>query len=108
MARVIHEFKCTSCSKYFDIKLNITLNGNYRVHCPNCNHIHYRVIVDGKISEKRFPDNQESLLIEDIRPMLASCREAQHETNLDTYFNKDRGESFVHQLWKEKFSKWLS
>lgn len=104
-SRVTHEFRCTECGKYFDVKLNITLKGNYRIHCPNCGHVHYRQIVDGKITENRFPDNRESLLIEDIMPMKSACRDTKKETEKDSYFNADKGESFLHRLWKEKFSK---
>lgn len=108
MARVTHEFKCTNCGKYFDIKLNISLTGNYRIHCPNCGHVHYRTLEEGRITEERFPDNQGSILIEDIKPMMASCRETQHDTNLDSYYNEDKGESFLHRLWKEKFSRLIN
>jgi DNA-directed RNA polymerase subunit RPC12/RpoP len=69
--KITYEFRCTVCNKYFDIKLNPNLNGNYRVHCPNCQHTHYRNVKNGKITDIRFTDNQESPLIEDLRPMKA-------------------------------------
>jgi DNA-directed RNA polymerase subunit RPC12/RpoP len=103
--KVVHEFKCTFCDKYFDIKLNISLKGNYRVHCPNCGHIHYRVIIDGRITDARFPDNHTSILIEDIMPMKSSCHDTLRETEKDSYFNEDKDVvSALHRLWKEKFS----
>jgi DNA-directed RNA polymerase subunit RPC12/RpoP len=104
-SRVTHEFRCTECGKYFDIKLNISLNGNYRIHCPNCDHVHYRVLVNGIITDKRFPDNHGSILIEDIMPMKSACHDMKKETPKDCYFNADKGESFLHRLWMEKFSK---
>lgn len=93
------EFLCTECHKYFDIKLNVSLDGNYRVHCPNCGHIHYRTVKKGVITDTRFPDNHESILIEDLYPMKSSCRDTQQETIKDSVNG-----SFLHQLWKEKFS----
>ena len=100
MAKVKKEFMCTECSKYFDVKLNISLDGNYRIHCPNCGHVHYRMVVKGIITGDRFLDHHESVLIEDIYPMKSSCRDAQQETEKDSVVNG----SFLHQLWKEKFS----
>ena len=103
MSKVTKEFLCTECHKYFDIKLNMSLDGNYRIHCPNCGHIHYRTIKQGTITDTRFPDNHESILIEDIYPMKSSCREFQKETIKDS----EVGGSFMHQLWVEKFSAYV-
>ena len=100
MPKVKKEFSCTSCQKYFDIKLNMSLDGNYRIHCPNCGHVHYRMVKAGKITDNRFTDNSESVLIEDIYPMKACCRDNQEETTKDSEINGD----FLHKLWKDKFS----
>lgn len=103
MAKVKHEFYCTECKKYFDIKLNMALDGNYRIHCPNCNHVHYRKVSNGKITDVRFPHNDCQILIEDIRPMKHSCRDFQNETPLDSECNMTR-EGIMHRLWLERFS----
>ncbi len=95
------EFYCSSCGKYFDIKMNMSLNGNHRVHCPNCGHIHYRKIENGEITGDRFFDNQNSPIVDDLRPMLASCRDYQEETTED---NLQTANGFMRRLWKEKFS----
>lgn len=99
--RIIEEFYCSSCRKYFDVKLNMALNGNHRVHCPNCGHIHYRVIQDGKITNTRFTDNTESIFVDDLYPMKAACRDYQKET-YDDCAETDSG--FMKRLWKEHFS----
>lgn len=101
MTKVRHEFFCTECSKYFDIKLNIALDGNYRIHCPNCQHVHYRSVRKGVITEDRFVKDDCKLLIEDIVPMRSSCRDYQTETRLD---QDHVGEGFLHRLWVERFS----
>lgn len=79
MPRKTFEFYCTECKKYFDVKLNTSLDGNYRIHCPNCDHIHYRKVESGKITDVRFTDCKDHILIEDIRPMKSSCRDYQKE-----------------------------
>jgi len=102
MAFVKHEFYCSgSYRKYFDFVLNVELNGSYRIHCPNCGHIHYRNVVNGVITEGRFTDSPESLLIEDITPMKSSCRDTPKESMLDAEHN---AEGFLHRLWREYFS----
>lgn len=101
MPHEIIEFECSSCQKIFDIKLNTSLNGNYRIHCPNCNHVHYRKVINGQITDTRFPQNDCQILIEDIRPMKSCCRDIRKETIKD--FSQDFS-GFIHRLWKEKFS----
>lgn len=101
MAHVKHEFYCTCCSKYFDVKLNMNLDGNYRIHCPNCGHIHYRKVEKGKITDIRFPENDCKILIEDIYPMKSSCRDYQKETIEDS---TTQANGFMKRLWAERFS----
>jgi len=99
MDKIKVEFLCTMCHKYFDIKLNMSLDGNYRVHCPNCGHIHYRTVKKGMITDVRFTDNPKDVLIEDLCPMKSSCRDTSQEKPRDSI-----GGNFLAQLWKEKFS----
>lgn len=101
MARVKHEFYCTCCCKYFDIKMNLNLDGNYRIHCPNCGHVHYRQIVKGKITNTRFPVNDCKILIEDIYPMKSSSRDYQKETIEE---NTQSAGGFMKRLWTDRFS----
>ena len=99
--RQLFEFQCTNCQKVFDFKMNISLNGNYRIHCPNCGHIHYRTVQNGKITDKRFPESSDLILIEDIVPMKSSCRDYSKEQYND---HNQEGQGFISRLWKEKFS----
>jgi len=98
MARVLFQFHCTSCGKYFNFKLNTSLEGNYRIHCPNCGHIHYRKVLNGEITDTRFPENSTSILIEDIRPMKSSCTDVLRDTEKD--LSRDAA-GFMNRLWKE-------
>jgi len=100
VSKQLMEFRCTECSKIFDIMMNLSLNGNYRIHCPNCLHIHYRKVVKGKITDQRFPENH-GILIEDIWPMKSACRDYSKETVLDSI---ETAAGYTHRLWREKFS----
>ena len=56
MARVLCEFY-GHCGGYIYVKLNLELNGNHVVNCPNCGHKHYRVVKNGIITEDRFNES---------------------------------------------------
>ena len=95
------EFYCHECSKYFDVKLNMALNGNHRIHCPNCGHIHFREIENGEITNIRFNRNDNEMIVDDLVPMKASCRDYIEEKTEDCLLNL---EGFMKRLWREKFS----
>jgi len=101
MRRLV-EFYCQECHKYFDVKLNMSLNGNHRVHCPNCGHIHFRKITEGEITEDRFSDHMhDEIIVDDLRPMPACCRDYQKETFDDA---AQTAKGFLHRLWGDRFS----
>lgn len=102
--RQVIEFYCQECRKYFDVKLNMSLNGNHRIHCPNpqCKHIHYRMIKDGIITEARFSDNGNyDYIVDDLFPMEACCRDFMKDTPEKAANTKD---GFMSRLWSERFS----
>ena len=100
--RQVIQFYCQECRKYFDVKLNMELNGNHRVHCPNCKHIHYRMIKDGMITEARFTENSNNeYIVDDLFPMKACCRDTQNETPEKA---APTGKGFMSRLWSERFS----
>lgn len=49
--RASQEFYCGECKGYFIVRLNMALNHEVHVKCPNCGHEHRRVIQDGIIHE---------------------------------------------------------
>jgi len=61
--RVWQEFYCNDCDGYIRIKLNMSLNFEIEVVCPECGRKHPRVIKDGQIFEKgsRFAEYREEI-----------------------------------------------
>jgi len=62
--RLTQEFYCGECHGYFMVRLNMSLNFEALIKCPNCGHEHRRVIKDGEIHEQgRFQvDAKETIL----------------------------------------------
>ena len=48
------EEKCSECRKVIVAKINFDINGNHRIVCPHCGHVHFRVIKDGKMTGDRW------------------------------------------------------
>lgn len=100
MAKISFDFNCTNCPAIFSVKLNKALNGDYRIHCPSCGHIHFRKVHNGVITDTRFGENTESPLLEDIYPMMSSIKEKSDETEKETNTNLS---GFMHRLWQDQF-----
>jgi DNA-directed RNA polymerase subunit RPC12/RpoP len=45
---------CTNCGREFIAELDLGLNGNHEIICPHCQHVHYRVVRDGVVTEDRY------------------------------------------------------
>ena len=51
------ELFCQECGKYVRFPIDLSLDGNHEITCPNCGHIHYRVVKKGIITEDRYNPN---------------------------------------------------
>lgn len=48
------ELWCHNCSRYVQFDMDMELNGNHVLECPNCGHEHCRVVKDGVITDDRW------------------------------------------------------
>lgn len=51
---------CHNCSNNFIAELDFDINGDHKIQCAYCSHIHYRKIQDGKITEARWSSDNDS------------------------------------------------
>jgi len=48
------ELWCHECQKYVQFDIDVELDGDHIIVCPNCKHEHCRVVKDGKVTEVRW------------------------------------------------------
>jgi len=48
------EIYCHNCGRYVQFPVDLSLDGNHVLNCPNCNHEHCRVIKKGVITDDRW------------------------------------------------------
>lgn len=48
------ELHCHNCDKHVQFNIDLSMNGNHVLKCPNCGHEHCRVVKDGIISDIRW------------------------------------------------------
>jgi hypothetical protein len=55
LARLLKtEIQCHNCGKYVSFNLDVSLNGNHVLNCPECGHEHCRVVKDGQVTGDRW------------------------------------------------------
>jgi pyruvate/2-oxoacid:ferredoxin oxidoreductase beta subunit len=60
MATEPQERYCHGCGHYVQFNLDMELNGNHVLECPNCGHEHCRVVQDGKITSERWDQRNQT------------------------------------------------
>ena len=48
------ELYCHACERYVQFQIDIELDGNHVLHCPNCDHEHCRVVRQGVVTDIRW------------------------------------------------------
>jgi len=48
------ELWCHDCQRYVQFDIDVSLNGNHVIVCPNCGHEHCRVVENGRVTEVRW------------------------------------------------------
>ena len=48
------ELHCHNCNHYVQFDIDLSLDGNHVLECPNCGHEHCRVVKDGVITGERW------------------------------------------------------
>lgn len=54
---------CTNCTGRFVAELDLELNGNHEIRCPLCQHIHYRVVENGVVTEDRWQSSAGQIFV---------------------------------------------
>lgn len=61
------ELYCHECGQWVQFDLDMSMNGNHVLTCPNCGHEHCRVVEDGKITGDRWDSrNKNSYTIANV------------------------------------------
>jgi hypothetical protein len=54
---------CHDCNGWFTARLDMNLTGNHEIVCPNCKHIHYRVVEKGEVTGERYQSSMQTYYV---------------------------------------------
>jgi hypothetical protein len=75
---VLCEFNCYCSKPFIYVRLSCATDGNFVIKCPTCEHLHYRTIEKGEITDIRWGTEKGNK--DTIEPMpSASFKDSQYE-----------------------------
>ena len=57
------ELHCHACNRYVQFEIDLELDGNHVLECPNCGHEHCRVVKYGEITDIRWNQRNQTYYI---------------------------------------------
>ncbi len=103
--RVVQEFYCHHCDGYFRASLNMALNLEVMLKCPNCGEKHDRCIKDGKILERQSRNGNpvnELIVMPSTYSKTAVLGRSKRNMR-DGCVVQDPSRDFVNDRWKELY-----
>jgi len=94
------ELHCHECNKYVQFDLDLDLDGNHVLTCPNCGHEHCRVVKNGKITEERWSSRNRNLATITVSQATVTTTTTSTYTSYDsTSSNTTDTSSFLYSSW---------
>jgi len=93
----VQELYCHGCGRYVQFTLDLNLNGNYAIKCPNCGHVHYRVIRNGKITGIRWDPSLATYYLRGYTSTSSSTYST-YSTSTSAWGDSSGG-YFLYELW---------
>lgn len=79
---------CHNCDKNFVARIDYRIDGNHEIACPHCEHIHFRVITKGRVTDDRFSSDYRNQ--DTIKPLRLWKHDALPiETSSASHFIRD-------------------
>lgn len=86
MAIERQELYCHNCEGYVQFSVDLSLNGNHVLECPNCRHEHCRVVRNGRITDIRWDQrNGPSVRVTHVTYTTASTYSTASTSNIYLY-----------------------
>lgn len=88
------DLHCTNCGRHVQFDMDFGLDGNHEITCPECEHVHYRVVEGGRITEDRWRSSMQTYVVTSITSSAATYYTTAIATGTST-----AGTWFLHDAW---------
>ena len=91
------ELHCHACDRYVQFEIDVELDGNHVLNCPNCGHEHCRVVKDGVITDARWDSRNRVWGNGSAQTFAVMGATTSASSNYDTYSGGDA----TYSLWMD-------
>jgi DNA-directed RNA polymerase subunit RPC12/RpoP len=99
------ELYCHNCGNYVQFDIDIELNGNHVLNCPNCGHEHCRVVKDGVITDDRWDSRNNTYSVTQTSwTTVSTFNTYLSGTSNNNVVNNDSAKVFLYQAWMNNTS----
>jgi len=96
------ELYCHGCDRYVQFEIDMELEGRHMLECPSCGHKHYRVVVDGNITDGRWGPSAANMPTYTIAPSTTSSTSTStYDTISSSSVFSQVGVSFLYGAWMD-------
>lgn len=92
------ELYCHECQQYVQFDIDISLNGNHIITCPNCGHEHCRVVTNGVITETRW-DSRNRNTYGNYQTYTAMAITSSSTSTFTVYSTAGTNDNFMYGAW---------
>ena len=93
------ELHCHACLRYVQFEIDVEVNGNYTLDCPNCGHEHCRVVNNGVITDVRWDQRNGPLNGMPVFQVYGAT--ASSTSSFTSYQSSGASVSFDTYLWAD-------
>jgi len=94
------ELFCHECKRYVQFDIDVSLNGNHILECPNCGHEHCRVVENGKVTDVRWGQRNSAMQNFNVQTAnVTSTIVSTYSVYKGTKFGDTTGDSFMYSAW---------
>ena len=109
MGQEPQELFCHNCGKYVRFNLDLSVDDNYQLECPNCKHLHFREVRNGIITAVRWgqdPKQQQHQMRFGYRVITptSTATTSSYDTYDTTASGTDSNRLFLHNSWSSATS----
>lgn len=94
------ELWCHDCEHYVQFTVDLSLNGNHVLNCPNCGHEHCRVVENGRITDIRWDSrNGRNQRVYYVSASTATFSSTSTYTTYSSSSATTNGDPFLYMAW---------
>ena len=103
------ELYCHECGNYVQFDLDVSINGNHVLTCPECGHEHCRVVKDGEVTDIRWDSrNGDGIIISNSNATISSLSTYNAYASGNSTYATSSNTSLMANSTNSLYASWMN